>query len=69
VTDAEAVPAEVIAIGREQYDGQHYGLTFEQGRFFLWGFDGDPTAMMHAHKRYERNQGTKRVSQGSASKE
>lgn len=39
------VPGNVIVLGREVVDLDHYPLTFESGRYLFWGFTGSPANM------------------------
>ncbi|MDY6834576.1 MAG: NosD domain-containing protein [Chloroflexota bacterium] len=44
------VPSEVVALGRESDDNDHYPLTLEQNRYLLWGFTNFPSSMTETGK-------------------
>lgn len=40
-----SVPSNVIPLGRESGDSDHYPLTVEKNKYVLWGFTGSPDTM------------------------
>lgn len=44
------VPSDVVVLGREADDDDHYPLTLEQNRYLLWGFTDSPSSMTQVGK-------------------